>query len=88
MKETIVEKQISTCFRSIRNLLYFVGVMGTGVASTIGFADAVVKHLGSTAFNAILVIEFIAIALSILHIFLKFVRIEKLNLKERGNGNG
>jgi len=80
-----VDKQISTCFRSIRNLLYFVTIIGTGVAGTIGFTETIVKHFGNVLFDVILAMEFTAIAVAILHIFFKFVRIEILNLKERNN---
>jgi len=86
MKEQLIYKQISTCFRSIRNLLYFSGVMGTGFASTIGYANAVTNHLGVKSFNAILIIELLGIGAAILLIFIKFVKIEALNLKEHKDG--
>lgn len=60
--------------------------MGTGFASTIGFANTVVNHLGTKSFNGILIIELLGIGAAVLLIFIKFVKIEALNLKERKNG--
>ncbi|MDD3465610.1 MAG: hypothetical protein PHE67_00555 [Campylobacterales bacterium] len=85
MKDTI-DKKIDTCFRSIRNLLYFVFVMCSGIGGTFGLADKIISALGDFVFKFMLIIEFLAVAIAILHIFLKFVRIELLNIKERSDG--
>ena len=82
MQDTI-DKKIDTCFRSIRNLLYFITVMGSGAASTFGFSDVLTAILGGLAFKLVVIVELLAIAGAILHIFLKFARIENLNLEER-----
>lgn len=85
MNKDKIDKKIDICFLSITRLLIVIGVFGSGIAATIGYANFIKELFEEKILQLIFILEFATIASLIAMVFIKFLKIEKLNLKERGN---
>jgi len=83
----MVDKQIEKCAMSIKLLMGFVVLMGSGFAATTTFAKFVVKYFGENILRFIVVVESSFMFISVMLIMLNFFTIRKLNIKKREGNN-
>jgi len=82
MKDKI-DQQIDKCILSIKWLMVFIGLIGSGFAAIIKYSIFILELFGSYGLNLIIILDFAIIALLIIIIIVNFLTIRKLNLKDR-----
>jgi len=78
-----VDKQIDKCILSIKWLMIFLGLIGSGFAAIIKYSKFILELFGSYGLNLIIILDFVIMALIVIIIIVDFLTIRKLNLKDR-----
>jgi len=79
----MIDKQIDKCILSIKWLLIFLGLLGSGFAATTKYANFIITLLNVYILDLIIILEFAIIVVIIIFIVVDFLTIRKINLKDR-----
>lgn len=79
----MTDKQIDKRILSIKWLLIFLGLLGSGFAATTKYASFVIKILNIYVLDLIIILEFAIIVVITVFIVVNFLTIRKINLRDR-----
>lgn len=72
-----VDKQIGKCLLSIKWLLIFLGLLGSGFAATTRYANFIIRLLNVYILDLIMILEFAIIVVVVIFIIVDFLTIKK-----------